>query len=157
MCANASSMQRLWAGRNTERITAGAAVQATTQTSFSSSATQGPRRRSELPRGQATSRIARMSPRTPWPSRHIVAAALFAAPFGLHAQRAGNGFSADRLARIDRFLQAAVDSNRIGGATALVLRDGKPVYEKSVGWADKESNRKMSPDNIFRIASQTKA
>ena len=38
-----------------------------------------------------------------------------------------------------------------------MLRDGKPVYEKAVGWADKEANRRMTTDTIFRIASQTKA
>lgn len=67
------------------------------------------------------------------------------------------GFATDRLARIDRFLQAAVDSNRIGGAVALVLRDGNVVYERAIGWADKEAGRRMTPDAIFRIASQTKA
>ena len=70
---------------------------------------------------------------------------------------AGNGFAADRLARIDRVLQQHVDENRIGGAVALVLRDGRPVYEKAFGWSDKEAQRQMSVDTIFRIASQTKA
>ncbi len=68
-----------------------------------------------------------------------------------------NGFSAERLRRVDTFLQQAVDSNRIAGAVALVLRDGKPVYERAVGWADKESGRRMTADAMFRIASQTKA
>jgi CubicO group peptidase (beta-lactamase class C family) len=40
---------------------------------------------------------------------------------------------------------------------ALVLRNGQPVYEKAVGWADREANRRMTSDTIFRIASQTKA
>ncbi len=87
----------------------------------------------------------------------FIAAACIAAPLALSAQVSANGFATDRLARIDRFLQAAVDSNQIAGATALVLRDGKPVYEKSVGWADREAGRKMTPDIIFRIASQSKA
>jgi CubicO group peptidase (beta-lactamase class C family) len=67
------------------------------------------------------------------------------------------GFAADRLARIDRYLQQAVDSNRFAGAVALVLRDGQVVYEKAVGWADKEAGRRMTADAIFRIASQSKA
>ena len=33
-------------------------------------------------------------------------------------------FAPDRLARIYRFMQEYVDSNRIGGAVGLVLRDG---------------------------------
>ena len=62
-----------------------------------------------------------------------------------------------RAARIDQLLQRYVDENRIAGAVALVLSDGKPVYERAVGWADKEASRRMSPSTIFRIASQTKA
>ena len=67
------------------------------------------------------------------------------------------GFSVERLKRVDALLQRYVDENRLAGAVALVLRDGQPVYERAVGWADKEANRKMTTDTIFRIASQTKA
>jgi CubicO group peptidase (beta-lactamase class C family) len=65
--------------------------------------------------------------------------------------------STERLARVDALLQRYTHENRIAGAVALVLRDGKPVVERAVGWADKEAGRKMTPDTIFRIASQTKA
>jgi CubicO group peptidase (beta-lactamase class C family) len=68
-----------------------------------------------------------------------------------------SGFSAERLARLDRVLQQAVDDDRIAGAVALVLRDGRTAYERAVGWSDKEAGRRMSTDTIFRIASQTKA
>jgi CubicO group peptidase (beta-lactamase class C family) len=67
------------------------------------------------------------------------------------------GFSVVRLARIDSALQRAVDRGEIAGAVALVTRDGQTVYERAVGWADREAGRRMSPDAIFRIASQTKA
>jgi len=63
----------------------------------------------------------------------------------------------NRLGRIDHLFQEFVDNNRIGGAVVLVLRDGKPVYDKAFGWADKEAGRKMTTDTIFRIASQSKA
>jgi CubicO group peptidase (beta-lactamase class C family) len=66
-------------------------------------------------------------------------------------------FSADRLARIDRFLQQYVDERRIAGAVGLVLHDGRPVYQKAFGWSDKEAGRRMTVNTIFRIASQTKA
>ena len=95
----------------------------------------------------------------------LKAAALFLllAPSALAAQStssqtaAARGFSAARLARVDTFLQQYVDSNRIAGAVALVLRDGQVVYERAVGWADREAGRRMTPGAIFRIASQTKA
>ncbi len=66
-------------------------------------------------------------------------------------------WSPERAARIDRLLRQYVDQNRIAGAVALVLRDGKPVYERAVGWSDKEAGRRMTASTIFRIASQTKA
>ena len=61
------------------------------------------------------------------------------------------------LVRIDRVLQQYVDDSRLAGVVALVLRDGKPVYERAFGWSDKEAGRRMRTDTIFRIASQTKA
>jgi CubicO group peptidase (beta-lactamase class C family) len=73
------------------------------------------------------------------------------------AVSADQTISAERLTRIDRLFQQYVDEARIGGAVALVLQDGKPVYERAFGWSDKEAGRKMTTDTIFRIASQTKA
>lgn len=66
-------------------------------------------------------------------------------------------FSPERLARIDGVLKEYVDENRVAGIVALVLRDGKPVYERAFGWSDKEAGRRMTVDTIFRIASQSKA
>ena len=65
--------------------------------------------------------------------------------------------SADRLDRIDRVLQKYVDDNRVAGVVALVLRDGKPVYERAFGWADKEAGRKMTTDTDLphRVANQS--
>lgn len=65
--------------------------------------------------------------------------------------------SKKRLANLERVLQQYVDEERIAGAVALVLQDGETVYEGAVGWRDKEAKRPMTPDTIFRIASQSKA
>jgi CubicO group peptidase (beta-lactamase class C family) len=76
---------------------------------------------------------------------------------GSRPSAARNGFSAERLTRLDRVLQQYVDENRAAGIVALVLRDGQPVYERAFGWSDKEADRRMTTDTIFRIASQSKA
>ena len=83
---------------------------------------------------------------------------------GVSAQRllkeaspAAAGFSPARLAAIDSLIRVYVDSNYIGGATALVARDGKIVYYKGLGSADLHTHAPMKRDEIFRIASQTKA
>jgi CubicO group peptidase (beta-lactamase class C family) len=70
---------------------------------------------------------------------------------------ASGGLSSERVARIDAMLQSYVDRGLIPGAVALVLKDGRPVYQKAVGLADKEAGRPMRMDTLFRIASQTKA
>src|SRR5690348_11939088 len=67
------------------------------------------------------------------------------------------GFDIERLTRLDSLFQRAVDRSEVAGVVALVLKDGQPVYEKAFGWSDREANRRMTTDAIFRIASQTKA
>jgi len=70
---------------------------------------------------------------------------------------AGVGMSSERLALIDDLLSESVKNGDIPGAVGLVVRNGKIVYYKSFGKADNASGRSMKNDDIFRIASQTKA
>ena len=76
-----------------------------------------------------------------------------------HAEQTAVAASAstDRIARLDRALDEYVKENRVAGIVALVLRDGRPIYEKALGWRDREASSPMKMDTIFRIASQTKA
>jgi CubicO group peptidase (beta-lactamase class C family) len=98
-------------------------------------------------------------------STRIAAVALIVAAGGLMTaqgppRRAASppaGIAADRLSRLDKVFQQHVDDNRVAGVVALVLRDGRPVYERAFGWSDKEGGRRMTVDTMFRIASQTKA
>ncbi len=67
------------------------------------------------------------------------------------------GMSSERLGRITAMLESAVANDEIPGAVALVVRNGKIVYWNTFGSADHATGRKMKRDDIFRIASQTKA
>ena len=67
------------------------------------------------------------------------------------------GMSSERLARIDDMCKEAVLNGEIPGVVALVARNGKIVYHKAFGMADNTSGRSLKPDDIFRIASQSKA
>jgi CubicO group peptidase (beta-lactamase class C family) len=67
------------------------------------------------------------------------------------------GMSSERLERITTTLEGYIDDGRLAGATAIVLRDGKVVYDQAVGERDRERGDAMTTDVIFRIASQTKA
>jgi CubicO group peptidase (beta-lactamase class C family) len=66
------------------------------------------------------------------------------------------GMSSERLARMDGMFLEALNKGEIPGVVALVARHGKIVYHKAFGLAD-DNGRKMQPDDIFRIASQSKA
>ncbi|RYZ29726.1 MAG: class A beta-lactamase-related serine hydrolase [Chitinophagaceae bacterium] len=67
------------------------------------------------------------------------------------------GMSTERLQRLDTMLNGWVNRGRTNGAVALLLRDGKIVYHKAFGFDDEEKKVPLRTDNIFRIASQTKA
>ncbi len=67
------------------------------------------------------------------------------------------GVSKERIGRIDAMLSDAVKSGSIPGVVALISRHGKIVYHKAYGMAVTEANRAEKPDDIFRIASQSKA
>jgi len=87
----------------------------------------------------------------------VAAALLTLAALPAHADTLRAGFSTERLARVDTLLDGYVQDGRVVGVVALVLRDGKPVYEHAAGFSDKEAGRKMTMDTEFRIASQSKA
>lgn len=72
-------------------------------------------------------------------------------------EAADQGFSEERLARLQSAMQSYVDDGQLAGAVTLVARDGKVVYFDAVGQRDREAGAPMSEDTIFRIASQTKA
>lgn len=67
------------------------------------------------------------------------------------------GFSAERLKRIDTMLQGWVARGRTNGTVALIARNGKIVYHKAFGYNDDEQKDPVQKDDIYRIASQTKA
>jgi len=54
-------------------------------------------------------------------------------------------------------LKQSIDSGWIAGAVGFIARDGKIVYDKSFGVSNVETKSLMHNDDIFRIASQTKA
>lgn len=67
------------------------------------------------------------------------------------------GFSADRLKRIDDAMNDWVSKGWVNGAVGLIARNGEIVYYKSAGYDNTEMKTALPKDDIFRIASQTKA
>ena len=66
------------------------------------------------------------------------------------------GLSSERLARIRPVVDKDVGDDKIAGAVTLVARRGEVVHLECVGMMDRESNKPMQPDTIFRIYSMTK-
>jgi CubicO group peptidase (beta-lactamase class C family) len=70
---------------------------------------------------------------------------------------ASENFSEVRLGRIDQMLQQSIAEGYTCGAVGFIARDGKIIYNKAFGWDDPTKKVPLKTDNIFRIASQTKA
>lgn len=87
----------------------------------------------------------------------LVAATAYAQPVLTEMPASSAGMNASQLSRIDGLVQQYIDSQWIAGGTCLVARDGKIVYYKAFGSSNIDTRKPSQKDDIFRIASQTKA
>jgi len=68
-----------------------------------------------------------------------------------------HGLSAARLAHMDRVFAAKyVETGKLAGTLTLVARHGEVVHSGVTGLMDRERNKPMREDTIFRIYSMTK-
>ncbi len=67
------------------------------------------------------------------------------------------GLSPERVQRLDRVMKGFVEQGKLPGLVAILIRNGQIVYHQAYGLADVASQRPMQKDDIFRIASMTKA
>ncbi len=58
---------------------------------------------------------------------------------------------------IDSIIQLQIQKHNTAGAVGLIIKDGVVLYDKAFGFANLAQNTPMTPQSIFRIASQTKA
>ncbi|MFB0844027.1 serine hydrolase domain-containing protein [Paenibacillus oleatilyticus] len=58
--------------------------------------------------------------------------------------------------RIDEVVDRTIAEKRLVGAVVKVALDGEPVYSRAAGLADRERNRPMQEDALFRLASVSK-
>ncbi|MEO6363498.1 MAG: serine hydrolase domain-containing protein [Caldimonas sp.] len=66
------------------------------------------------------------------------------------------GMSAERLRNIDTFFAREMERNRVPGAVVAIARQGKLVYFKAFGFADKGRGVVARTDTLFALASMTK-
>jgi CubicO group peptidase (beta-lactamase class C family) len=67
------------------------------------------------------------------------------------------GFSAQRLAKIDKFFLDCIEQGILPNAQAYISRHGKTVYSKSFGYSNIKNKTPLDSDAVYRLASQTKA
>src|ERR1700678_2138396 len=76
---------------------------------------------------------------------------------GIHASEAAQASDATAFAEVDRIFADYVLDSHIPGLVYGIVADGKLVYVRGLGVQDLESNRPVTPNTLFRIASMTKA
>lgn len=67
------------------------------------------------------------------------------------------GISPGKLANLDSWLQSWVQAKKVPNAVTFVARRGKILHYKAYGWQNIQQGTELKRDDIFRIASQTKA
>ena len=67
------------------------------------------------------------------------------------------GFSTERLQRLDAIMQSFITEGLAPNATVFVARNGKVVSYKAYGYSNLETKTPLKKDDLFRIASQSKA
>ncbi len=67
------------------------------------------------------------------------------------------GFSVSRLVLLDQWLDKMVKEGVVPNAVTFVAKRGKIIHYKAFGFKNREQNIPLKQDDIFRIASQTKA
>jgi len=67
------------------------------------------------------------------------------------------GVSPLRLQRLDQAMKSLVEEQKLPGLVAIVVRKGKIVYHKAFGFSDEPAKKLQKTDDIFRIASMSKA
>ena len=89
----------------------------------------------------------------------LLSVAAAASPSPANAAGAGADsprLSAERLQRLDGFLEHATDAQGYPGAVSLVWKDGAIVQSQAYGYRDLARTSPMRKDSIFRIYSMTK-
>lgn len=66
------------------------------------------------------------------------------------------GMSSERLLRLTEMMNERVADGTMVGGLGMIARNGKIIYSETYGLADREAQRVMTDDAIFRIYSMTK-
>ena len=75
---------------------------------------------------------------------------------GAWAQPPGPGDVPSPFLGFEREIEKFMSARKVPGAALAVVKDGRLVYTRGYGWADRESKVAVKPTSLFRIASISK-
>jgi len=79
-------------------------------------------------------------------------------PAGIFAREVPvSGKSVAGLESLDRLMTDFLTEHHVVGAALAVSRNGRLVYARGFGWADREDKEKVEPSDMFRLASLSKS
>ena len=78
------------------------------------------------------------------------------APALAQSANASAELTGEARSRIDAAIDHAITEQRLVGAVVLISHNGKLVYQRAVGLADREAKRPMQIDTVFRLSSVSK-
>ena len=67
------------------------------------------------------------------------------------------GMSIERLSLLDKHIERFIEEGNVPGGVFIIVRKGKTVYHKSFGYHSLDKKARYKKDDIFRLASMTKA
>lgn len=74
----------------------------------------------------------------------------------LEASASEDALTEENIASFDRWMTSFLQDHSIPGGSLAIVKDGKVVYARGFGLADREKELPVQPDSLFRIASVSK-
>ena len=71
-------------------------------------------------------------------------------------QQAWHGFAPERLERIDRHMENAIQQGKMVGGLGMIVHEGDIIYAREWGQSNRKAGKPMTEDTLFRIFSMTK-
>ena len=66
------------------------------------------------------------------------------------------GTAVEDLAPLDAWMKEIMAAHKIPGGSLAVVKEGKLIYARGFGYADREAKTPVQPESLFRIASVSK-
>jgi putative pyoverdin transport system ATP-binding/permease protein len=65
--------------------------------------------------------------------------------------------SSSQISSVEKLINEQMKLGRVPGASIVIVKGDKTVYEQGFGYADLQTKRKVTPQTLFEIGSNTKA